>query len=408
LGLSLCVYRDLQHLDQRVAEFWTAHQWHPFGNIDWVKHEYRVGKERWEPYIVAIRDQEKIISCAVGKIMLLPLKLQFGYKVVAGPRLTTLVIHLSGLIGRWQPAHYALIRQHWREILDSRVVDSVHARGVPLTCPLHEIAAAGLPFLRRGHFEVVQEYWLITQLQSCEVFFGRHPNLRKHFRYYRNRLNRVFPGKVEIRLYHEPDPLEPMLGDSEKVGRETWQRRLGQPSFLEPEERSHLEFHFARGWYRGFVLYFDHVPVAFVHGIICGKIFYVLKLGYHPAFRNLSVGTYLLLHVIEEFSGNDNIHILDFNVGNSEAKRLYCDCSYRVSDIHLFAAGSRLWVPILLRLAAQGCHELAKAISHRWGFYQWIRHRWRHSDKAATDPLIRNVGNPYTSALTSNGPHPEA
>jgi CelD/BcsL family acetyltransferase involved in cellulose biosynthesis len=101
-------------------------------------------------------------------------------------------------------------------------------------------------------------------------------------------------------------------------------------------------------------------------------------LGYDPSYRNLSVGTFLLLHVIKEFCGNSNILSLDFNAGNDEAKRQYCDSSFKVSAIQLFGPGLRLWFPISLHLAAQGSHQLAKAISHRIRSYHPIRARWRY------------------------------
>lgn len=377
VSLSAQVYRDFQQLDESVAAFWKRAQWHPDGDLDLVAREHRERKEEWGLHILAVRDRDEIISCVVGKIIKVPLKLQFGYKVAAGPVLSTLVAHHSGFIGRWEHPHYVLVQKHWQQMLASRAVDAVHLRAIPIDSPVQAIACSAVPFLRRGHFEVMQESWQLTQLQSFAAFLQKHPTLRKRSKYYRNRLNRAFAGKVAIKSYDKPNQLEVMLQDSEEIGRETWQRKLGGASFLEDEERSRYQYYLSRGWCRVYILYLDHIPAAFVHGIAFGEVFYVLKLGYHPDYRDLSVGTYLLLHVIKEFCGDDRIHTLDFNVGNDEAKRQYCDHSVRVSDIHLFAPGWRLWLPILLRLSTQASHELAKAISRRCGIYQSVKKRWR-------------------------------
>lgn len=376
---DISVYRDLHQLDGCVVDFWKRHQWHPSGDLDYVTSEYAIGKATWTPYVMVLKDQREVIACVFGKIQKLPLKLQFGYKVLSGPPLTTLLVHRSGFIGNWQEPLYEFVQTKWLKILASGEIDALLLRVIPLDSPLQHSAVADVPFLLKDHFKIVQEYWLLTQLQSFKDFLQQHPNLRKHFRYYGNRLNRVFSDKVEIITYHEPDQLERMLQDSEEIGRKTWQRKLGGATFLEDEERSRYEFYFAKGWCRGYILYLDHIPVAFVHGISYGDVFHVLRLGYDPSYRSLSVGTYLLMDVIKEFCVNVNIRTLDFNAGNSEAKRQYCDNCIVVSDIHVFAPRSRLWIPILLRLAAQGSHQFAKTLSHRMGFYQSIRKYWRHA-----------------------------
>ena len=378
MGLSVRVYRDLQHLDESIVEFWKRHQWHPYGDIDLVTQEYHDGKERWEPYIASIRDQEEIISCVIGKIMQVPLKLQFGYKVVTGPALTTLAVHRSGFIGRWQHPQYAFIQQKWREILASGLIDALQLRMIPLDSPLHTIASTAVPFLRQSHFEVVQEYWLLSQLHSFEDFLRSHRTVKRNYKYCANRLNRLFGERLEINSYSNRDDMELMLEHSEEVARKTWQRKLGGVSFLDDKYRSRYEFYISKRWFKGYVLYIGNIPAAFLHGIIYKEIFYAENMGYDPTYGNMGFGTYLLMHVIQDLCRDVSIATLDFNAGNSEAKRPYCNFSFKVSDIHQFGPGMKLWVPLLLRLAAQGSHELAKTLSHRFGFYQWIRNRWRH------------------------------
>lgn len=379
VALSVQVHRDLQQLDAGVAAFWKRKQWHPYGDIDLVTREHRDRMEQGEPYLLAIRDQEEIISCVIGKIMKVPLKLQFGYKVAAGPALTTLVVHRSGFIGRWQHPLYALVLKHWREVLASGVADAVQLRAIPLDSPLHAIAHKAVPFLRRSHFEVVQEYWLLTQIHSFEDFLESRRTVKRNYKYCANRLNRLFSDKMEITCYCNLAEMGLMLEHSEAVSRQTWQRTLGGLSILDDKYRSRYEFYFSKGWCRGYIFYIEKTPVAFLHGIIYKGVFYAENMGYDPTYGNLGFGTYLLLHVIKELCRDMSVDTLDFNVGNSEAKRPYCNSSFKVSEILLFAPGMRLWPVIFLHLMAQGSHELAKSISHRWGFYGSLRNRWRHN-----------------------------
>lgn len=378
MSLELHVHHDFQELDENLIAFWRMQQKHPYGDLDYANWEYANRREEWIPHILSIRDQGEIVSCAFGKIQKLPVKLQFGYKVLRGPSLRTLVVHRSGFIGNWNEFLYSFLHQQLRDMLSSGAIDALLLRMIPLESPLYHIVQRGIPFLQRNQFPIVQEYWLLKQPPSFSEFLKCHPNLKKHYKYYRNRLNRAFSNKVEVHCYCSPDEMERMLRDSEEIGRKTWQRRLGDASFLADMERSRYRFYFGKGWCRGYVLYLDQVPAALVHGIAYRDAFYVLKLGYDPSYRNLSVGTFLLLHVIKELCGNANIRTLDFNAGNDEAKRQYCDSSFKVSAIQLFGPGLRLWIPILLHLAAQGSHQLAKAISHRMRSYHAIRARWRY------------------------------
>lgn len=328
---------------------------------------------------MAITDHGEIRACVIGNIQELPLKLQFGYRVLSGPSLTTLVVHRSGFVGNWQNSLYEFLQARWRDLLASGLIDALQLRGIPLDSPLHETACTSVPFHRRGHFEVVQDYWVLNRPHSFDGFLRNHPSIKRDFRKSGHRLARIFCNGVEIRCYGEPHEMELMLEHSEEIARKTWQRKLGASSFLDKEQRARYELDFRQGCCRGYILYLDQIPVAFQHVVIYKGVFYMVGTGYDPSYRNLGVGTYLLMHVIKDSCENENVRTLDFNVGNPEAKRQYCDSSFKVSDIHLFAPGPRLWIPILLQLATQGSHQLAKTLSHRTGFYQSIRKRWRHN-----------------------------
>lgn len=325
MSLNACVYRDLRGLDESLVAFWKDQQWHPYGDMDLFAREYAEGHEQWNPHILAIRDNKEIISCVIGKILKVPLKLQFGYKVVAGPALTTLVCHRSGFLGRWHHPLCEFVQEQWRDILASGLIDALQVRMIPLDSPMYTIASTAVPFPRRSHFEGVQEYWVLNQLHSFEGFLGSHRTVKRNYKYCVNRLNRLFGDKLEITCCRNRDEMDLMLEDSEEVSRKTWQRRLGGVSILDDKYRSRYEFYVNKGWCRGYILYIEKTPVAFLHGIIYKGTFYAENMGYDPTYGNLGFGTYLLLHVIKKLCRDGNITALDFNAGNSEAKRPYCN-----------------------------------------------------------------------------------
>jgi len=363
--------------DDSLVDFWRRNQWHPRGDLEYVRYEFEKGTGKQHLDLTVIRNRSEILACAMGRIEKLPLSLQFGYRFFHGPTFNSLVVHKSGLIGNWSQPLCELLADRWQELFSSGSIDVLWLRGIPLDSPLHGITSSKVPLHRRDHFPTVQEYWLLTQLDSFESFLSNHRNLKKTYRKHGNRLDRLFAGKMEMRCYRHPDELALMLRDSEEVGIITWQRKHGAPSFLDDEERGKFEFYFSRGWCRSYILYLEGNPVAFQHGIVYQGVFYALTTGYDPAYRRLGIGGYLLMNVIRDLCRDVNIHSMDFNVGNDEDKKQYCDSSFKVADIHLFGPGMRLWAVILLRLAAQGGHHLAKRLAQRFGAYGSLRTRLR-------------------------------
>lgn len=378
MELSAKTYTGFE-LEDEIINFWETHQWHPYGDLDFLRHEWGQTPASWTPWVAVIVDRKKIRAIAVGKIQQLPLKLQFGYKVVKGPSLTTLIIHKSGFIGQWDEVVFQLLMAQLRNLMNTGTVDALLLRMIPLDSPLHGVARSQIPFFQRDHFPIIQDCWVLNQLDSFEAFLGARRTLKRNFRTYGNRLARAFPNRVQIKCYRNPDDLELLLRDSEEVGQKTWQRRLGEPSFLDPEERSKYKFHLNHGWCRGYVLYLDGIPAAYRHGIIYKDVFYVGSTGYDPFFRHLGPGTYLLLHVIKEFCGTQRARLLDFNVGNAEDKRQFCNLSHPVAHIYIFAPATSLLALNALRFMTQGTHQLTKSLLQRLGWYHAIRRQWRDS-----------------------------
>lgn len=374
--LTAKTYLDFQ-LDPDVTSFWKSHQWHPYADMDYLRHEYESAVEPWRSCVIVIRDEAKVLACAIGKIQSMPIRLQFGYKVFNGPPLVTLVLHRSGFVGNWDDATLQILMQELHKLLTSRMIDALLLRMISLDSPLHSISLSMAPFFRRDHFPIIQEYWTTTRLDSFESFLSAHPNIKKNLNRYVHRIDRVLGDRVRIKCYRDPKEMQLMLEHSEEVGGKTWQRKLGAPSFLTDDEQSRHAFHFQKGWARAYVLYLDGKPAAFKHGIVYQGVFYVGSMGYDPAYQNLRIGTYLRMNVIRDQCADPKIHTMDYSVGNTEAKRQYCDTFFRVSDIHLFGPGIGLSIHNSLRLLVQGGHQLAKHLFHQSGWYQAIRQRWR-------------------------------
>lgn len=370
------LYHGLPH-DESPVRFWKAHQRHPYADFDYFANEYAHRRDDWKPLIFVIRDKGAIRSCVIGRTQRLPVSLQLGYRIIGGPRLNTLIIHRTGFLGEWHGSDYELLQEKLEQLMSSGILEVLSLRAIPRDSPLHELACSKLPFLRRDHFQIAQEHWLLNRVRSFEGFLKSHTHIKGTYRKHGNRLRKLYGNKLQIECYAEPHELDVMLEQSEEIARKTWQRKLGNQSFLSDDVRARYLFCCNHGWSRDFVLSIDKLPVAYLHGIAYRNVFYAEHKGYDPAYRSQGVGTYLLIHVIREMCEDESIHCVDFNVGNDEDKRRYCDSSFQVADIQLFGPAIKLQTLNLLRILVQGSHQLGKGLAHRTGFYQSLRKRLR-------------------------------
>ena len=92
------------------------------------------------------------------------------------------------------------------------------------------------------------------------------------------------------------------MRDAEELARRSYQRGLGVGFTSSPQMRQRLEFEAAKGWLRGYVLYFEEKACAFWIGSLYQGTFYSDFIGYDADYAKFSPGLYLVINALEELS----------------------------------------------------------------------------------------------------------
>jgi hypothetical protein len=132
-----------------------------------------------------------------------------------------------------------------------------------------------------------------------------------------------------------------------------------------------------KGWLRSYLLTCSNAPCSFILGQQSGGRFYPVAAGVDPAWRKLSVGTALLLLVLEDLFKENSPDFYDLGTSATDKEYLATD-SYLVDEIWLFR---RRFYPVLASSIYSVCNvmsgfggEVLQRLSLKRKVTQLVRH----------------------------------
>ncbi len=313
----------------------------------------------------------------VGRLEDVPLEVAVGYRTLYRPVARAITLVHGGVHGADSPAAAATLLERLREALANGEADVVSFPAIPVGSALHA-AATAVPWPLRNHYARRSTHWTLRLPDSYDEFLrSRSKKTRENVRVYRNRLHRDHGDDLSLRVYREPDELEEFLVAAETVAVKTYQRGLGAALADTVEERALTGLAFERGWFRGWVLSAGDRPIAFWSGAGFNGTFFVGTPGYDPAFAEYSLGTYLLLRVIEDLIADPTVDVLDYGQGESEYKRRFGSESWEEEDVLIFARTVRGIRMNVVRTSIGGTVALGRGMAARTGLGPRLKRRWR-------------------------------
>jgi CelD/BcsL family acetyltransferase involved in cellulose biosynthesis len=313
----------------------------------------------------------------VGRLEDVPLRVAAGYRTLYRPTLRAITLVHGGVHGAaTREAADALVAS-LRGGLRAGEADVLVLPSIEVGTPLHA-AATAVPALLGSHLRRRTTHWALSLPDSFDEFVrSRSKKTRENLRVYRNRLHRDHGDALSLRVYREPGELEELLGVVEEVAAKTYQRGLGVAPPDSLEERTLTTLQLERGWYRAWVLSANDRPIAFWSGAGFNGTFFVGTPGYDPEFAEYSIGTYLLMRVIEDLIADDAIHRLDYGQGESEYKRRFGSDCWEEEDVLVFAPNFRGVRVNATRTALEGTVALGRGVAARTGLAARLKRRWR-------------------------------
>lgn len=371
---ELTVVRSVEDAEHHRST-WESIPWRRIDpELDYFLTVLTTRAEVMRPHVLFL-DSGGEISALVGRLETTRLTTRVGYRVY-GPRVRSLTLVHGGIAGAESPDRAAALLDGLRASLSAGEADIAFLPSLRTDSPTFD-AAARLPWLL-SHSQGENVHWRLRLPDTFDEFVrSRSKKTRENIRVYRNRLHRDHGERLSLRVFRDLDEVDALFHDLDAVATKTYQRGLGVAFADTGEHRALTRFGLERSWWRAYVLYVAEQPVAFWPGTTYNRTLFVGTPGYDPAYADYSIGTYLLLRVIEQLCDDDEIDAVDFGFGDAEYKRRFGNESWIEADVVLFAPTLKGVSINLRRTAVAGAARLAKRALTRAGVAARLRRRWR-------------------------------
>ncbi len=194
-----------------------------------------------------------------------------------------------------------------------------------------ELAAPGLrAFVRqsypRHHARLDQSF--------DDWFANLSANARSTLRRKRRKLAEASGGALDVRQYGRPGDVAEFFAHARAVSADTYQEKLldaGLPADALPAMRALAE----RGEMRGWLLFLDERPIAYLYAPAQGRTLLYAHLGYRAEFGHLSPGGVLQLEAMRMLLEERAFAYFDFTEGDGQHKRQFATASLPSHDLLL-------------------------------------------------------------------------
>jgi len=208
----------------------------------------------------------------------------------------------------------------------------------PVKAPLPRVAVVG-DAIRYVPGRIVRHYLDLTG--TFEAYLGKFSSktrstLKKKVRKFAERAG----GTIDWREYRTREQAREFHQHARVVAGKTYQERLLDAALPADDAFvAHLEDEFARGAGRGWILFLDGAPIAYLYSPIRDGAVIYEYLGYDPTQRELSVGTVLQYLVLERLFAEGGFSVFDFTEGGGQHKEMFATGSVEVADLYFFRRG---------------------------------------------------------------------
>jgi hypothetical protein len=333
--LTLRVARSIAEVEE-LRDTWEAWQEHPDSVIDsyltWFKKDPSA-----RPHVMAVYRDAAPDCLLVGKRLHgVPTS---AVDRILGPLPRLLYFVKGGLLGNPSPENCDFLVRRIIAQLRRGEADAAELFGLPVDSPLYRAAIQVPNFFCRDHFpvKVVHRYLLLPE--SLQDFLRALPaKERQNIAYREKRLLKNFPGKVRLRRFAGEHDLQCLINDAEEVAAKAYQRALGRGFTL--IEGQGLFAQARAGSLRGYVLYVEEKPCAFLIARWHKEILYGTFAGHDPSYSEYSPGRYLLMRCIEDcflHNGREKTVILDPGHGDQPYKRLFTNAARQDACLAIYA-----------------------------------------------------------------------
>jgi Acetyltransferase (GNAT) domain len=243
--------------------------------------------------------------------------------------------------------------------------------GLPVTSPLYRAGLRVPNFFCRDHLPARTVHRYLAVPERFEDFLDGLPaKERQNISYRGRRLLKKFPGKVRLQRFRREDDVQRLIHDAEKIAEKTYQRALGRGFHL--ADGAGLCAEARNGSLRGYVLYVDEKPCAFLIGSWRKGALYGTFAGHDPEYREFSLGRYLLLQCVRDCF-LEKTFMIDPGLGDQDYKRVFTNGEWEDAELAIHPPTFRGFLRNLARTTLSFAAHSAKALFSRTHLLPFVR-----------------------------------
>ena len=360
-----------------LAGPWRRLQHHPNTDFDhyllYLQHHQQICR----PWVLALHAGSGTDCVVVGRTQTGWATANLGYWTLKLGRMKSLTICTEGVLGEMSPEAADVVVRNLLAALEAREVERVVIRNLRTSHPLASVALHAPRRFLPTCASNPQTHWRMQLPESAAAFWS---SLTKKHRYWLKRLERKlasdFPNDVSFELMTEPGKVGEFCGAVEQVASKTYQRGLGVGFKNDEFHLNRCRLFAEKKALRGHLLRVAGVPRAFWLGVVYRGTFHSEYTGYDPTMRSYELGSVLFAHITEMLIA-EQVHTIDFGLGDAVYKQRFGTESWEECDVALFAPTARNFVIA----AASGAANRASLLAKRLPIARRIKRLWR--DRAA-------------------------
>jgi hypothetical protein len=329
--------------------------------------------------IAFYRDKD-LVSYIPFRLRRIKLRLRFGELTVARLPFQALQLHGEGIVGEkaevaWAFTALAQVPLPYDGLLlEETPTDSALWRSLKQG----DKSFFGFERSRAPHS-------VIDLPSSYAIYFqGLQRKTRENIRRHSRKLG-TYIDRWEVRKFTAPEHVREMVELVEEIATKTYHYHLlGQDLTASNKELiRNLNIYAQEGWLRGYLLFADNRPIAYVVGYLVNGCFQSELTGYDPEFANVSPGILIQLRVIEDLINTGTADLLDYGAGGASYKqelgnRIYEEGTALVCRRTLYAFSAAISERLFTEASQVGARVL-----HRTGLKRqlkrFLRSRWKHT-----------------------------
>jgi hypothetical protein len=338
------VVRSLEEV-KGIAEVWRSWQYHPNSDLDFYPAVLRSRPEILRPHVIVLYRGETPQAMLIGRMEEKKVGFQIGYRTLLRVRARLLTFIYAGLLGNPSSGDCDLMVREIMKSLRQGEADAALLANLRVDSPLYRSATSVPGFWARDFFPLPRGHWSMALPPSAEEFRRRLPS---KLRQKQRKLLGALGDSVRVVCYRATEELESMCRDVDTIARKTYQRGLGVGFVDNDQIRTRMHLAAARGWLRGYLLYFGTRPAAFWIGTVYGGKFFSDYMGYDPELAQRSPGIFLVTKAIEEICDRQSdwgALEIDWGFGDAQYKEMLGTCKWEEASLSIFAPtlkGARL------------------------------------------------------------------